>query len=104
MHALDSWLKSQPAGFGTFVGVQQQLLSELEKGDDHAAFYRVLADRVGRFVDYYDGEPLEAHVAEAALTQLKAMVARANVAWAGTPDERLKALNDLARADLRGNG
>ena len=25
-------------------------------------------------------------------------------AWAGTPDERLKALNDLARADLRGNG
>lgn len=101
MHALDSWLKTQPAGFGTFVGAQQQLLRELSKGDEHAAFYRVLADRVARFVEYYDGEPLEAHVAEEALERLKELVARANTAWGAAADERLAALNDLARADLR---
>jgi hypothetical protein len=101
MHALDFWLKSQPAGLGTFVGAQQQLLDELAKDTDHAALYRMLADRVARFVQYYDGEPLDADVAERALERLRELVAIASTARGAPADERLKVLNDLARIDLR---
>jgi len=100
METLAAWLAQQGPGFSTFRSFQKKALEQAAHGEQHVAFYRLLAHIVGNFVTRYDGEPLEEETANTALERLKSLTAHASTVWKENPEAQLTVLNEIARTDL----
>jgi hypothetical protein len=100
METLEAWLAEQGPGFSTFRGFQKRALEQASFGEQHVAFYRLLAHIVGNFVTRYDGEPLEEDIANAALARLRSLTAHASQVWRDSAEAQLTVLNEIARTDL----
>jgi len=100
MRELEAWLHGQNGGIRTYLDFQRRC-SELGQQDPAlAAFYLLLGTAAGRFVAFYDGEPLPVDVAQTSLARLRDLVARSINGWFGSAEQQLAILNDIATTDL----
>lgn len=100
VHDLCAWLDEQNGGVRTYVEFHQkaQILARSER--DNAAILALLGRVAARFAARYDGEPLPAGEANAAIVDFKALVARAaDIAGQGA-EARLAFANEIAVFDI----
>lgn len=100
MTELHQWLIAQSSGLKTYIDFERKSSECAKRDRGNSSIYALLSAAASRFGTRYDGEPLPADAAQAALSRLIEMVGRA--AWIrGQPVEtRLRFLNDIATCDL----
>ncbi len=100
MDELKQWLSHQHAGLRTLRAFAEEASQLCARDRDHAALYFILASLVGRFVDAHEEQPLPVEVAEEAFRRLRELMTRAAQSLAAPAAEQLRALNEIASADL----
>ena len=100
MDELLAWLKPQHNGLRTYKAFHEKVLQSATADRSHLALYQLLATLVGRFIEAYEEQPLPVAVADQAFNRLIAVVEKAATSIKGSPADQLKALNDIAAAEL----
>jgi hypothetical protein len=100
MDQLLEWLREQNRGVGTYISLQQRAHHLVQSNPDHAALFQLLGALAGRFVSSYDGMPLSVDVARSAFERVSLLVEKAARTMDNAAEEKLKILNEIARAEL----
>lgn len=96
---LQKMVNDMKMGLGPLRDFQKAALTGLEEGPaEHAAFFRLLADLAGRFIDLYDEVPLWQAEASARHDELRRLVDGAVDSLTQSVEVQLRALNILAAA------
>lgn len=100
MGELHDWLLSQHPGLRTHKSFQRKALELASRDDEHKALYRLLASMVGRYIEWFDEEPIPPAVAERAYQLLLELVEDAEMSIHAPPVEQMKILNKVAAVEL----
>jgi|ERR1700731_1065460 hypothetical protein len=100
MSELHDWLLSQHPGLRTHKAFQKKALELASRDGEHRALYRLLASMVGRYIEWFDEEPLPPAVAERAYQLLLELAEDAERSIGAPPVEQVKVLNKVAAAEL----